>query len=116
MFRKLLHGMLVSAGCALLASSCAQSPLQACESVGACVDCQKTCERMLQCRVGFSESNVSPPFLDQSEQARCERGCATTDTITPERAHCILAANPAEPQRCHDEILVCLGVDAGPGY
>jgi len=93
-----------------------QSPAQLCQSFNLCVDCEATCRRMLQCRVGFSEGGPPPPGAEDTEQARCERGCFNTDTITPARERCILASDPANAQRCHDEILACLGVDGGPGY
>ena len=101
-----------------LATACSSEgapPVQACESVNLCVDCRTTCQRMLQCQVSFADPNAGLPGLAASDdETQCERGCATTDTITPTRERCIKSTNPAVPEQCHKDILACLGVDAGP--
>ena len=86
---------------------------RACSNAGLCVDCTAVCEKMVACRVGF-EGGLS--LGAQDEQTRCERGCATTDTITAERARCIEAVDATNVNRCHREVVGCLGVDAGNIY
>jgi hypothetical protein len=70
---------------------------------------------MAECQVTFSveEPPLADAVLPGDAQSRCERGCLSTDTITAERQDCILATDPADPNRCQQEVVGCLGVDGG---
>jgi hypothetical protein len=98
----------------LALSSWACNPAQTCHKAGVCVDCQAACERMVQCHVSFTSSNAL--FGSEDPQAQCERGCLTTDTMTPERERCILAVDPGNSERCQKQVIGCLGADAGPVF
>jgi hypothetical protein len=110
MMRRAGLGMVVAGLLALVGCDAAT---RTCSNAGLCVDCSSVCTKMVTCRVGF-ESGAT--FGAQDEQSRCERGCATSDTITPERARCIDAVDTTNVNRCHREIVGCLGVDAGNIY
>ncbi|MBI5495702.1 MAG: hypothetical protein HY904_11810 [Deltaproteobacteria bacterium] len=96
----------------LFAAACGRTTSERCANSGLCVDCTSTCERLLQCRVGFGQDHTLPGPRD--DQSRCVRGCLTSDIITPQRQQCILDTDPGDVEKCHRDVLGCLGVeDAG---
>ena len=88
---------------------------EACRGSTVCVDCGAVCERMRHCQVTFAVDDppVVGELLPDDDQARCERACLSTDTITSERQECILDADASDLTRCQREVVACLGVDGG---
>lgn len=90
----------------------------ACRASGRCVDCHAVCQRMVECEVSYAVGGEPLPVVEDtdSKQGQCERGCVTTDAISPQRASCILDVDSSDPGKCQQQILVCLGVDGGVEY
>lgn len=95
----------------VLAAACPSGAADNCQQDGTCVDCTAVCTRMQSCRVDYGQR--APPVGGDTQQARCEYECMTSDTISPQRQDCILAADPQDVAACQSHVVNCLGVDGG---
>ncbi len=100
-----------------LSSSLALAAAIAGAGCGPTVDCNILCQRTIACEVSFqpkddpTEEKVAAG--ERTELESCELGCQESPLVTVDSATCIDGVEARDANVCQEQVLQCLGVDAG---